>query len=253
MKCKELTYTPITPLTFRISGGTKILIPHKNDDGIIHSLESSEKNGMNIPLGLTLEIKMLQYKINIIEEKWKGKVLVYDLSIAKRTKSSIFILPMFGGDRNLFLWNQLFLNCFILQDDENSYIQLLYRFSSDPLFLKFEQALTKFPSFLDREDPHDGLVLFTFNIPERQKRNFHKFLKGKYSELGKLYKLNILEFHNYEIDSLIGKVLFKDESRRIELGKKLGVILPPESELLSIVNINEEIYNHETYNFKKLI
>ena len=41
VKCKQLTYTPVNALSFKISGGTKTIIPHKINN-IIQSLESPE-------------------------------------------------------------------------------------------------------------------------------------------------------------------------------------------------------------------
>lgn len=245
VKCDQLTYTPISPLTFRISGGTKVLIPHKNSDGVIHSLEGPKD--LNLTLGLTLKVKRLKYKINIIEEKWIKNVLVYDLSIAKHTKSSIFLVPMFGGNRSLYMWSQLFMNCFLYEEDNVPHIQLLYRFSGDPLFLKFEKALKKFDNYVRKEDPNSNFVLFTFTIPARQKSNYNKFIKGQYSKFSKLYKMNLLEFHNYGTDSLIGQVIFKAKARKRSLEKLLGCPLDKDSELLSIINIKNEVFNPEIY------
>ena len=245
VKCKELIYTPISPLTFRISGGTKVLIAHKNSEGNIKALEGPE--GLNLTVGLRTKIKKLKYKINIIEEVWTNSTLSYDLHIDRRTKSSIFLLPMFGGTRNLFMWNQLFMNCFLIKEEEKHYMQLLYRFSGDPLFLKFEQTLTKFKSFVRKEDPDDGFVLFTFRIPNRQQKNYEKFIKGQYSKFSKLYKMSLLEFHDYDVEGLIGQVIFKSKSRKVELEIKLGCSLPEGSELLSIVDREKETFNPEKY------
>ena len=245
VKCKELVYTPTSPLTFRITGGTKILQAHKNSTGEIQALESTE--GLNLTLGLKTKIKRLKYKINIIEEVWTNNTLAYDLHIDKRTKSSIFLLPMFGGTRNLFMWNQLFMNCFLHEKDGQPCIQLLYRFSADPLFLKFEQTLAKFKSYIGKEDPDDGFVLFTFKVPDRQLPNYNRFIKGEYSKFSKLYKMALLEFHDFDVDGLIGQVVFKSTFRRLELESKLGCILPDESELLSIVDVNKEKFNPEIY------
>ena len=41
VKCKELVYTPLNALTFRITGGTKSLTPHKIK-GVIYSLEGPD-------------------------------------------------------------------------------------------------------------------------------------------------------------------------------------------------------------------
>jgi hypothetical protein len=83
IKIKELIYSKLNALTFKISGGTKNLIAHKvNND--IQSLEGPE--GLCLSLGLTIEIKNTRYKINHIQEKVVGKTLTYELSTAKKTK-----------------------------------------------------------------------------------------------------------------------------------------------------------------------
>ena len=245
VKCEQLVYTPISPLTYRISGGTKVITPHKGTDGVIQSLEGPK--GLNITLGLKTKLKRITYKANIIEEVWKNNVLCYDIHVARRTKSSLFLLPMFGGSRNLFMWNQLFMNCFLLVENGEHYIQLLYRFSGDPLFLKFEQALSKFKSFERKEDPNDGFVLFTFRIPDRHSKNFEKFMNGEYSKFSKLYKMTLLEFHNFDVDDLIGQVIFRSDTRRKALEEKLGCVLPEDSELLSIVDLEQEKFNPKIY------
>jgi hypothetical protein len=245
VKCKQLVYTPTSPLTFRITGGTKILTPHMDGEGNIQALEGPD--GLNLTVGLKTKIKRLKYKINIIEEVWVKNALAYDCHIDKRTKSSIFLLPMFGGTRNLFMWNQLFMNCFLYTEEDTQYIQLLYRFSGDPLFLKFEQTLTKFKSFVRKEDPDDGFVLFTFKIPERQISNYKKFINGEYSKFSKLYKMTLLEFHDFDVEGLIGQVIFKSAPRKVELETKLGCTLPEDSELLSILNIEQETFNPKKY------
>ena len=244
MKCKQLTYTPVNALSFRISGGTKTIIPHKINN-IIQSLEGPE--GIIQSLGVKADIKGIKYQVNIIEEKWYKNILTYEISCAKRNKSSIFIMPMLSGNRNLFFWNQLFLNCFIATEDNKKCIVLLFRYSSDPLFMKFEKALTKFRTFIKKEDPHPGFIYFVFNIPDTHYRDYLKFIDGKYSKLSKLYKIDLLEFHNFDVDSLIGKVIFQSLERKKELEEKLGCELDEGSELLSIIDIENETFNPEIY------
>ena len=54
VKCKQLTYTPVNALAFKITGGTKSIVPHKIDN-VIQSLESDD--GIIQSLGVTAEIK----------------------------------------------------------------------------------------------------------------------------------------------------------------------------------------------------
>tara|TARA_Y100001963_G_C6730204_1_gene423485 strand:+ start:483 stop:1241 length:759 start_codon:yes stop_codon:yes gene_type:complete len=250
VKCKELVYTPLNALTFRITGGTTSIIPHKIN-GIIQSLESP--NGIILSLGTTAEIKRVKYKVNIIEKVIINKTIYYDVHMAKRTKSSIFVMPMLGGNRNLFFWNKLFTNCFLETPEEKNCIALLYRWSGDPLFVKFEQVLSKFKSFRAKYDPDPNYVLFVFNIPKKYKHDYELFKKGKYSQLSKSYKISILDFHNSEPYEEIGQVLYKDPKRRELMEDKLGTTLSDDLELLSIIDKKEEIFNINDYKLKKLL
>ena len=250
VKCNTLTYTPIDALSFRITGDTNALTPNK-ENGIIQSLEGPD--GLMFPLGLTVEIKRRKYKVNIIEEFRKETKKHYIISIAKRTKSSTFLIPMLGGHRDLYFWNNLFLNCFIATDQDSNCIALLYRWSSDPLYVKFEKALSKFSSFRRRYDPTPDCVMFVFNVPKKHTNNYKKFITGKYSKLSESYKFNLLEFHDKDLRDTIGQVLFKTKKRKKILENKLGTILPDTSELLSIIDIEKETYNPKIYKFKKLL
>ena len=252
VKCKDLIYTHVNALTFRITGCTKTLTPVKKDGQII-ALKSSDNKGPTFTRGLTLEIKKRKYKVEIIKQVKIRSTIYYDISIAKRTKSSTFIFPMLTGNRRLFLWNTLFVNCFLHTDEDSNCISLLYRWSSDSLFLKFEKALSKFKSFKKRYDPNPNYVMFVFNVPEKYKKEYVLFLKGKYSKFSQDYKLHILDFHGLEMDSEVSQILFRSKKRKKALETKLNCPLPKGSELLSIINKDDETYNSEVYKFKKLI
>ena len=248
IKCKELTYTPANALTVRISGGTSSIIPHKVGDKIV-SLEGPEK--INIFVGFTTEVNKFKYKINIITKVVKDDILYYDLSTAKRTKSSTFILPMLGGERRLFFWNKLFMNAFVGIEDKKDCIVLLYKFSMDSLFLKFEKALQKFRSFSEKIDIDPYHVIFIFDIPEEHRKNYNKLKKGKYSEMEDEYKFHILEFHGFDMSNQVAHVLWKSEKRREAMETKLDAEIDTNSELLTPIDFNKEIYDLETYEIKK--
>jgi len=247
IKCKQLIYTPINALTVRLSGGTSSLIPHTVDNKIV-SLEGSEK--INIFVGFITEVNKFKYKINTITKVIKDDVLYYDLSTAKRTRSSTFILPMLGGERRLFFWNKLFMNAFVGIEDKKDCIVLLYKFSIDPLFLKFEKALQKFKSFSEKIDVDPHHVLFIFNIPDEHIKNYNKLKKGKYSELSENYKFQILEFHDLDVKDQVAQVLWKSDKRRKAMEKKLDAEIDSNSELLTAIDFDTEIYDIETYEIK---
>jgi len=250
VKCKDLTYSIVSPLTVRIGGGTKALTAHKVDN-IIHSLEGESEKEICLTLGLTIEVRKQKYKINIIEEKLIGGILVYEVSIAKRTKSFYYLLPMIGPHKELFMLDKL-VNVFIATENNSDCIALLYRFSADPLFLQLEKAFKQFSYFREVEDIDPYHVLFVFNVPDKYRREYNKFIKGQYSKLVKMYKLHILEFFNLDKNSQVCQVLFKSSKRKKLLENILGVTLPDDSELLSIVD-SKEVYDSKIYKPKKLL
>ena len=250
VKCKDLTYTIVDALTIRIGGGTKSLTAHRIN-GAIYSLESEEDGGICLSLDLTIEIKKQKYKINIIEEKYIGNILVYEVSIAKRTKSFTYLLPMLGPGKEFFIMDKL-VNVFIATENNKDCIALLYRFSGDPLFLQLEKAYKQFSYFREIEDTDPYHVLFVFNVPDKYRKVYNQFIKGKYSQFNKLYKLHILEFFNYSKDSQTCQILFRSTKRREFLEKLLDVTLPEKAELLSIID-ERETYNADIYKPKKLL
>ena len=169
VKCKELLYTPIDALSFRITGGTHLLTTNK-ENNIITSINDPE--GKLLSLGMTIEIKKRKYKINIIEEIIVNTTRYYRLYIAKRTKSSTFITPMLSGNKDLYFWNNLFVNAFIKTEEDNDCIALLYRWSSNPLYIRFEKALSQFNNFRRRYDPNSDYVMFVFDVPKKYIRNY---------------------------------------------------------------------------------
>ena len=244
IKCKEVIFNPKAPLYFIISGGTLEIKPQYKDNEIV---SLAMPNNYFISVGDIIKIKKDPYKVNIIDKVLDGKAITYHLKTAERTKSSIFILPMLSGNRNLFLYESHLINAFIGHDTLEDHIVLLYRWSSDPLFAKFDLALKKFPTFVNSFDPDPNHVVFIFSIPEKYIENFNLFKKGKYSELDDNFKLKILDFHNMGVESALAKILFKSSERRQELERKLGAELPEKSELLSIINLKTEILDLNYY------
>ena len=250
IKNKELTYTIVDALSFLITGATKTLEVER-EGSKIKALKNED--GLNIHLGLTVQIKKQSYLVNLIEESEAYKGTKYKVSMAQRTKTSLFALPMLGGNRKLFFWDKYLVNCFIGKDEDEDCIFLLYRFSSKEIFLEFEKALSKFKNFKRKEDPAPEYVMFIFEIPDKHKRNFKKLLKGKYSKLTKKYKMEILEFHGQGTASELGQVLFQDTTRKELLEFLLGAPLPEDSELMSVLDLDKEVFNIEKYKLKKLL
>jgi len=248
IEIKTLVYTIIDALSFRISGGTKKLIEHKADSKIT-ALEGDE--GLYLQTGLTVRVKKSKYLVNNIEARENNNILTYVLSTDKRNKISTYILPMLGEKKAMFFWDTLFMNAFIGYKDERNVICLLFRFSGDPLFLKFEKAVKQFSYYKEMIDFDTYHVLFVFNVPKEHMRNWNKLKKGKYSELSIKYKDRILSFHGMPRNSSIGQVLYKSSKRREFLETYLNADIEQDSELLTAIDFEKDIFDPSVYEFNK--
>jgi hypothetical protein len=243
VKSKEVILVPKNARTFTLMPGDRGAVATEVGDRII-ALDTGQ---YTICKGDVINVKKKPYKVNTITKDIVGKKLVYNLSTSTLTKSSMFVMPMLGAERRLFMFDSLFVNCFINTKEHKNKIALLYRFSGDKLFLKFEQALQQFRGFVDYYDPSPHFVLFVFNVPDQHKENYVHFLNGRYSQLSPDYKDKILDFHGFDIDGQLGQILFKSTRRRMRLEAELGVELDDDAEVYSIMNEEEETFNPKIY------
>ena len=248
MKLDRLTWTPQDGRTVRLSGDLTH-IHQVEEDGEIIEIYNDE--GLELKVGdTTYPRPKSPFKVNHIKPVVvNGRLVAYNLYTAFLTTSSTFVLPFLGVDRKWFMWDSLFINCFIGTnvEDTKKVIALLYRFSGRPEFLKFESAMCAFRSFIKRYDPDPYHVMFVFDVPKSATKSYEHFVNGKYSEIDDIWKLKILEFHGFDIDGMTGKILFQAESLRREIEEKLDVELPSGAELHSIPNLELEVFNPEYY------
>ena len=103
--------------------------------------------------------------------------------------------------------------------------------------------------YMESEDLSKRTVLYTFKIPDDHLENYTFFIDGKYSEFLEKYKVRILRFHNSGKSSTLGKILYKDPTRKEELEKllELNIEIDKNAELYSIPNLEEETLNLEVY------
>lgn len=241
----NISFEPLNANAVRIVGGTEDLIPHY-DDGELISLDII--NERKVSLGETFKIKSVPYRINIIKEiSNEDGESSYDLIVAERTKTSLFVLPMLGGNRRLLFYDSLFINAYIDNKGKTNFIKLLYRKSRKKVFTEFIALLQHLKTFESIEEPNNYCYVITFTVPWKHRTNFRLFKEGKYSQLKDTYKLELLDFHRYDIDGRMGQILFKSPERREKLEKQLAANIPEESELYSILDIEKETLNLKNY------
>ena len=241
--------TIVNARTVRLSGDIKQFKPVYEEEDIV-KLEGEE---MSYFIGQLIRPKVrTPYKINVIQKLTAGgnpslPPQGYDLSIARTNLSSIFAAPLLGGNRELFLWDKYFINAFVETQDEKNIIALLYRFSGDALFLKFESALCAFRTFKYKVDTDSYHVMFVFDVPDTSKNAYERLMAGEYSKIDDFLKLKILDYHGFSMDGQTARVLFKSEVLRRELEEKLECSIPDSNELHSIFDMTQERFDPDYY------
>jgi hypothetical protein len=247
--------TPINGRTIRLTGAVARYNKSVDELGNIIELSADSEHGpivFKIGDVVRNKPKASPYKINCIHPVFNSEMLLgYDFSVAPQTKSSIFVAPFLGGTRRLFLWDKFFVNAFIGTADHPDTICLLYRFSGDTLFTKFEAALEAFKSFRCKFDPDPYHVMFVFDIPEGTTSSFMAFKESKYSEIGEIMKLKILDYHGFTMEGHTAQILFKSKSLKDKLEQELEFTLPADAELCSRLELTEEIFDAEYYKINK--
>lgn len=251
--CQDIQFTPVNGRTVRLTGDLS-----KCEAERIHNVTTSltcryPDCEYTINIGDTVRPSTKSpYRVNIIRQGINlGKTVCYDLSVATLTDSSIFIMPLLGMNRKLMLWDSLFVNAFCATEDDEDCIAILYRFSGTPRFTKFESALCSFRNFRKRLDPDPYHVLFVFDVPTDAKDSYEAYMDGKYSLIDDIWKLKILEFHDFDIDGHTGKILFQSDDLKQQLEETLDVVLPFKAELHSKPNMLLEKYPSEYYSPRK--
>lgn len=240
---KDLIISPKDTRTVVVSGATQnAKIGYFNKD-----IASVEFKNLNVSIGQILLVNRQKYKINSIIKTNSGSNDVYELSTGPLTKSSSFIFPMLKGSKELYMYDSLFVNCFISTPKHKDCIALLYRFSGNSEFLQFESKLATFEGFITSSDPSPEYVLFIFKVPKENLEDYTHFRKGAYSKMSDKYKSDILNFHSMSHRSEIGTILYKDPKRRAQMEELLNVKLPLDAELFSIPTLDIETFDATVY------
>ena len=248
--------TIVNARTVRLSGDIKQFKPIYNESNEIIKLEGEE---LDYHIGQVIRPRLkTPYKINIIQKLAAGgdpnnPAQGYDLSVAKMNLSSIFAAPLLGGNRELFLWDKYFVNAFVETKDEKNIIAMLYRFSGDVLFLKFEAALCAFRTFKYKVDTDSSHVMFVFDVPETSQSAYERLMASEYSKMDDFLKLKILDYHKFSMDGQTARVLFKSDILKAELEEKLDCMIPQENELHSALDMTQERFDPEYYYTPKSI
>lgn len=235
----SITLDPYNARVVKLSNRKKKGLLHYDEKGLITTVDYGD---IEFAIGSQIYIRE-PYKIQKIEKAEDG----YLLHTAELTKSSYFLLPMLGENRSYFLWNSLFVNCFIDTEDIayklcEHHLYLLYRFSGKRAYTEFEEKLQNHGNYVKTFDVDNYQVLYAFKIPKNCYTDFELFRKGKFSKLSANYKEVVMHFHDAPHDSELSQILFKAPSRRSKLSKDLSVKLPQAAELYDKPRMQTETF-----------
>ncbi len=243
------------PLTVLVSNAQDVR-KEEDENGEIVSLEIPDVPTVKLGNKLIIGRFKQTFRVNKIVLKEGIVPPVYELKIALRTKASLFILPMLPGAKYRYYYDDLLLNAFIATPEHEDVVALLYRWSGIKGFSEMEKAFTQLNIFVKHYDPDKKTTLYVFKVPEKHISDFIKFKEGKYSEISETYKRRILSFHNVDRENVLGKILYKDKSRMMELKEKFWssddrrmnkVVDLMDAELYSIPNLTTETFDPHVY------
>ena len=107
-------------------------------------------------------------------------------------KSRTYMLPFLSSQFNFDLADGL-LNTYLSFDKEDELFCLLYDWSSDSEFLKFEGMLMKHVLFVTHED-YNGKTLYKFRLSRNMLEGRDKFIEGLYTDFSEEHKDSIVHY-----------------------------------------------------------
>lgn len=242
---KGLSLTPVDGRTVRLHRPTEYREETVGGDIV----RLYQDNGpLEVKVGTSIVYGKTKHKVNVIKRgTHDGKLACYDLKNSLLTSSSIFALPFLGGNKKYMLWDSLFVNCFISTPEYDECIALLYRFSGEMLFTKFEAAMCAMPNFIKFVDVDKHHVLFIFDVPDSAKNSYQRFRNGQYSQIDDIWKLMILDYHGFDSNGKTGQILYKNPELKKSMEAQLLIDLDDDAELHSIPDMTYERFNQEYY------
>lgn len=198
--------------------------------------------------GEILTLGKQKYKIQEItrESSQASDGAGYYLHVHKKlSKTSNFLLPLLGSNRNAYRWTQNFANSYIGLENDGDYgdsLYLLYRYDGTKLFAEFEADIKEHPWYEQTIDTDPYHVLFKFNFPEEVKEEVNLIINGKYSKISEQLKTRILDFHLSGKDRPLGQILYKSPQRKKALEEELGGKIPEDLDLLDAFKSEDEVF-----------
>ena len=121
---------------------------------------------------------------------------MYNLNLVKN-KSLTYMLPLVDAEINFEL-DQFLLNCYVSFDEGDEIFCIMYKWSSNQEFLKYEGKLMKHPMYIGHADFGERVV-YKFRLTHVMKKGRELFTEGKYKEFSDSHKKCILDYMTQKI------------------------------------------------------
>ena len=176
--------------------------------------------------------------------------------VMSNNKSATYLLPLLGKFIKLD-FSSLMVNCYIRFNRPMGIefpIGILYDISGISPYeasIAYEIELQSSELFHRDFIVDNDYKLYVFKFPIRYITEYQLFQEGKYSEMSKeakdvIINYTVLTYKYHPITEDIVGVLYKKKERKEKLEKMLGMTIPDDVELSSIMDIEKE-----TFKFKE--
>ena len=125
-------------------------------------------------------------------------------------KSKTYMLPLIAEQFNFNLAQGL-VNTYLSFDEKDEVFCLLYKWSSDPAFLKFEGELMKNHLFVGHQD-YNKYTVYKFRLSRHMKAERDLMIKGKYKDFSDEHKKAVMNFlenikakNKHRIEAILSK------------------------------------------------
>lgn len=156
-------------------------------------------------------------------------------------KSTTYILPMLDGLQcSIVMATKVntkgipyLINCFVKDDgrpDLKNHIFLLYEKPIGQLFEQLDSHLKHCKHFLENYTVDEGYEMYAFRVPGKYQTEYDNFLLGKYSRFSDSYKQKIMSYHSLSEGGPVYNVLYKAESKYLELEERYKIKIPRSQE-----------------------
>ena len=165
---------------------------------------------------------------------------------SKKTKSTSFILPMLG--KSIYFYNPFLINCFVGDKrfcrKYSNHIFVLLKIEDNNEYKTVEKDLKSLNNFVLSYIPiKNETKMMVFKVPEEYTLDYFRFLRGEYSKFSNRLKEEVMKLNNVNKKSVIYAAFTKAKWLKETWEKELNCKILPYSEVLSIPNLENEIYN----------